>query len=364
MELGGYSAKGPREVNEDSVFFIDFSEVNSFSGKVSAFAMVSDGMGGYQGGDVASDLAVSSAKRYIDQLLEIAQGHWLDFDAAEALREIITNAHEAILATVDERGGKSMGATFVGAFLGQDHAWIGHVGDSRAYLIRNGIATQITEDHSQVGRMLSQGLLTEEEAQKHPARNRIERALGFAEAEAEITETDFHTGDRLVLCSDGVYTVLNRESLAACAQSGNAADASYSMVEAAIKKGTDDNASAVVVANTARDYRGTGTLQSTSTVRMRAISPGNDDFDHVARSGERDRPRTPKRRVQRRRSMRRPKKNKRRLWAILIPIALIILLVGAAIALVMNATNQEGVVSNPVSSQVVSAETDDAQRDR
>lgn len=250
MNLGGYSATGPRETNEDSFYVLDFSDVHGFTGDIAAFVMVSDGMGGYQGGDVASGLAVACAQSYVQQLLQMAEGNLVDLDAAAALMEIAHNAHEAIVAEASGGGNASMGATFVGAFLSPTHAWIGHIGDSRAYLVRDGMAIQLTEDHSRVGRMLSRGIITEEEAQSHPDRNRIERALGFSDGDAEIDEVDLLPGDALLLCSDGVYTVLGADALgAAVSRSSSATTASKRIVRKALSAGTDDNSTAVVAYN-------------------------------------------------------------------------------------------------------------------
>ena len=247
MNLGGYTSAGPRSTNEDSYFFLDFSDVNSFDNGAVAFVMVSDGMGGYQGGDIASGIAVTCARSYLTQLLDMARGNKVELDANAALAEISRNAHEAILAESSKRNNAGMGATFVGAFLSPTHAWIGHVGDSRAYLVRDGEATRLTEDHSQVGWMLSHGIITEEEAQNHPARNRIERALGFSDGEPEIDEIDLQPGDALLLCSDGVYTVVDSSSLGGfVAKATDATTAARSAVKAALSRGTDDNSTAVV----------------------------------------------------------------------------------------------------------------------
>ena len=263
MDAGGYTAAGPREVNEDSFYFADFSRKTPFTNGVVSFLMVSDGMGGYQGGDVASALATSCAERYIAQLIEMANGGTLDLDAAYALGEISQTAHDAIRREMHQRGNASMGATFIAAFASTVHAWIGHVGDSRAYLIHDGKAKRITEDHSQVGRMLSRGLITEEEAQKHPDRNRIERALGFTDAVPEITEVDLCPGDALLLCSDGVYTALNCDDIAECVLSAvDAQAAAVEVVERAFRKGADDNSTVVLALNK-------NPTQAPSTNRMR-----------------------------------------------------------------------------------------------
>ncbi|MBP3893812.1 MAG: serine/threonine-protein phosphatase [Atopobiaceae bacterium] len=248
MNVGGYTATGPRDTNEDNFYFLDFSDVDAFVNGVCAFAMVSDGMGGYQGGDVASGLAVACAKSYLTQLVEMAGSNQVDLDVPAALAEIVQNAHESILAEANTRGNLSMGATFVGVFVSETHAWVGHVGDSRCYLVRDGHCRQLTEDHSHVGHMLSRGVITEKEAQNHPERNRIERALGFNDARPDVSEVDLVPGDALLLCSDGVYTVLDAEKLGACVSGArDASEAARRAVKLSIRRGTDDNSTAVVV---------------------------------------------------------------------------------------------------------------------
>lgn len=247
ISVGACSAAGPREVNEDSFYAVDFSHVGSISHGIIAFTMVSDGMGGYQGGDVASSLAVMCAQDYIASLLDMAANNLVDLDVEAALGEIVGNAHDAIVAEAAARGGATMGATFIAAFLSRNHAWIAHVGDSRAYLVREGEAIQLTQDHSQVGRMLSQGLITEREAQNHPNRNRIERALGFSNARPDFNEVDIYPGDSLVLCSDGVYTVLSSHQIGACVTAAaNAESAAQKLINASLSHHTDDNCTVAV----------------------------------------------------------------------------------------------------------------------
>lgn len=250
MISGGYTATGPRDTNEDNLYFREFVEIRTTVGGITSFVMVSDGMGGYQCGDVASGLAVASAKSYIDQLIEMARGNLIEFDPMEALSEIARNAHDAIVAESASRGGIGMGATFVAAFANPTHAWVAHVGDSRAYLVRAGATTQLTEDHSKVGRLLSHGVITEDEARSHPDRNRIERALGFGDATPDTSELDLQEGDSLVLCSDGVYTEVNSTLLGDCvSKAHDAVSAAEDIVRQAIKRGTDDNSTAVVLMN-------------------------------------------------------------------------------------------------------------------
>jgi len=247
MDLGGSSVPGPRPYNEDNYLLTDLSQHRKRLGGLTAFIMVSDGMGGHASGDVASKLAVETATSYLKDLIALAEESDLEVDAPQALREISEESHDAIVTAAGENGGGSMGATFIAALVARDRAWIGHVGDSRAYLISGGKARQLTVDHSQVGRLIAEGVLTEEQAQHHPSRNVIDRALGFKGASAEITEVRLHPGDAIVLCSDGVSTALSGDDMAAIMTGQrDAMHAADALVNDAILAGGDDNATAVV----------------------------------------------------------------------------------------------------------------------
>ncbi|MDO4538112.1 MAG: protein phosphatase 2C domain-containing protein [Coriobacteriales bacterium] len=353
MIVGGYTATGPREVNEDNYYIKDFSGINSFSNGVKAFVMVSDGMGGYQGGDVASGLAVACAKSYLDQLLDLARDNQLDLDAPAALREITANAHEAIVAESQTIGNTVMGATFVGAFVSDTHAWIGHVGDSRAYLIRAGEATQLTEDHSHVGRMLSRGVITEEEAQNHPDRNKIERALGFTAGDCDINEVDLLQDDSLLLCSDGVYTTMRANELAQCVNgSANAMAIAEKAVKLALNKGTDDNSTAVVLLNCdeaprqKKRRRRQRTLAGTEATMVReAVVDTQQDTQSRPVDNPYIKPYV-------RRSQRRGPGNRMNLKHILIPVICAALLVGVSVFLGLRACSDQSTMVPPSASSI------------
>jgi protein phosphatase len=248
MKLAGATTAGPRPINEDSYYVLDFSNVRSLSNGITVFIMVADGMGGHEGGDIASRIAAQAAERYLGNLLEMAKTNEVELDVPAAFNEIVANANEAILAEMKARDKISMGTTFVGAFLSPAKAWIAHVGDSRAYLIHDGNAVQLTVDHSVVGRMLHDGLITEKQAQEHPRRNAIERALGMTFDDPEITEVSLVSGDSLMLCSDGVSTVLSNSSIANCFANGsNPENIANSIISKALRKGTDDNATVAIV---------------------------------------------------------------------------------------------------------------------
>jgi len=247
MDFGGASVSGPRPYNEDAYLTIDLSPYARALGGVTGFLIVSDGMGGHQSGDIASRVAVETAKSYVEDLIMMARESHLDLDAAQALREIASEANEAVLNKAASLGGSSMGATFIAAFVSRGKAWIGHVGDSRAYLLGPGGGRQLTVDHSQVGRMIAEGVLTEEQAQSHPNRNVIERALGFSGAEAEITEVELSLGDALVLNSDGMSTVLTGADMRLIAAAApSAKQAAERLCAEAVTAGTDDNTTAVL----------------------------------------------------------------------------------------------------------------------
>ncbi len=247
MDFGGSSVSGPRPYNEDNYLILDLSEHKRALSGLTAFILISDGMGGHQSGDVASRVAVEAADAYMRDLIGMAQQSHIKLDVAQALREIADEAHQAVLRAAEENGASSMGATFVAAFMSGRKAWVGHVGDSRAYLLHDGAATQVTIDHSQVGRMIAEGILTEEQAQHHPQRNVIERALGFEGSSAEINEVEIRSGDAVVLCSDGLSTVLSAPDIAQIAVSSDSAEAAARQLTAeAITAGTDDNTTVVL----------------------------------------------------------------------------------------------------------------------
>ena len=268
MTLGGSSLSGPRPYNEDNYLLTDLSDYGHQLGGLVAFMMVSDGMGGHSSGDVASRVAVETTESYLRDLLDMAATSDVDLDVPQALREMSEESHAAIVAAAAEQGAASMGATFVAAVMSDTHAWVGHVGDSRAYLLSGGQARQLTIDHSQVGRLIAEGVLTEEQAQHHPQRNVIERALGFTGATADVSEVDLHKGDALVLCSDGVSTVLTGEDMVAiAARATDPAKAAAALTDEAVRAGTDDNATVVVWSGDWEAFRAASSSGATSRGR-------------------------------------------------------------------------------------------------
>ena len=195
------SATGPtRSSNEDSA--ITFYPYDSYH---TVFAMVADGMGGHNAGEIASSMACQSAKRLLRDT-----GKKL---SSELLAEVLKKANEEIYsASLHNPDYTGMGTTAVMLAIDQDKLYHAHVGDSRLYRLRQHTLQQLTSDHTLVNQMLQNGEITPQQAEGHSMKNVITRALGTADTvEPEISKNsiDVLPGDRFLLCSDGLYDVLS-----------------------------------------------------------------------------------------------------------------------------------------------------------
>lgn len=195
---------------------------------------VADGMGGHVGGEIASRTAIETAT---------------SVGGAAAIRVQAAN-----LAVLDEAGQRprlaGMGTTLTLAIISADGSVeLGHVGDSRAYLRRNGDLEMITEDHSYIAEMMAAGRLTPEEAEVHPYRSVVTRAIGLEPSvEVDTLEIDLEAGDRLLLCSDGLTGMLDDATIEEIlGRHADPEDAAAALVEAANEQGGEDNITVVVV---------------------------------------------------------------------------------------------------------------------
>jgi protein phosphatase len=227
--------------NQDSVgvfsdYCLDDTRV-AVNGRLYA---VADGMGGAAGGQHASRVAVEALMRTFYSAAALNTG-------AQLLRAIqAANAAVYELAQ-SEPALDGMGTTIVAVVLHNDTALIANVGDSRAYVVRNGAAQQWSTDHSLVGEHVRHGALTPEQAAHHPQRNIILRNLGYGpHAQPDITSTVLQNGDALVLCSDGVWGVLPDAEIARLVAQHNG-QAAYALVAAANAAGGPDNIGVIVV---------------------------------------------------------------------------------------------------------------------
>jgi protein phosphatase len=201
---------------------------------------VADGMGGAQAGEVASRLTAAAFREYHE-----ADGLPPD----ERLQAIIQEANRRIYERAHADSGFSgMGTTVTAALLLGGRVTIGHVGDSRAYRIRDGALEQLTDDHSLVGDLMRSGRLTPEEADAHPQRSVITRALGTdPEVDVDTVTVDVRPGDLFLLCSDGLTTMVGDEDiLGILAAAPTLDDAARELVRAANTGGGEDNVTVVL----------------------------------------------------------------------------------------------------------------------
>jgi protein phosphatase len=202
--------------------------------------MVADGMGGAQAGEIASRMTTE----------EFAHARLVPPRGEDTLREVIVAAN----AKIHQRASSDstvagMGTTVAAALVGDDgRIAFAHVGDSRAYLLRDGELQRLTEDHSLVGELVRQGELTEAEAEHHPQRSVITRALG-AEANVRVDTftVDSEPGDVVLLCSDGLTTMVDEATIGRLLYANSdAAEAAAELVRAALAAGGEDNVTVVV----------------------------------------------------------------------------------------------------------------------
>ena len=201
---------------------------------------VADGMGGAQAGEVASRLAAAAFREY-READELVPEERVAAIIKEANRRIYDRAR-----TDSEVSG--MGTTVTAALLGDGRVVIGHVGDSRAYRIRDGRLEQLTEDHSLVADLMRSGRLTPEEAEGHPQRSVITRALGTdPDVDVDTLVVEAEAGDLFLLCSDGLTTMVPDDEILRIVHESSSLDrAARSLVKAANKRGGEDNVTVVL----------------------------------------------------------------------------------------------------------------------
>ena len=211
---------------------------------------VADGMGGAQAGEVASSLAAATLSGALGGNDRVAAA-----DAEQIVRRLISEANTLVheRATNDATA-SGMGTTMTVAIAGSDDiVTIGHVGDSRAYLLRDGSLEQITDDHSLVAELVRRGELSPAEAEVHPQRSVITRALGTdPEVEIDVFSIKGQNGDVFLLCSDGLSTMVDAEAMGRILERnrGNLEAATHELIKTANDAGGDDNITAVLFALT------------------------------------------------------------------------------------------------------------------
>jgi PPM family protein phosphatase len=205
-------------------------------------AVVADGMGGHNAGEVASALAIEVMEAAFPKLLT---------HPAQRLQQAMTAANERIYTESDQNAERNgMGTTCTALLVQDNQAYSAHVGDSRLYLLRNGEMYLVTEDHSQVFEMVKAGVLTLHEARHHPDKNVITRALGrqpHVEVAIWPQPMPVQAGDAFLLCSDGLCDVLEDEEINSVASAHTAADACEELVRLAKSRNAPDNITVAIV---------------------------------------------------------------------------------------------------------------------
>lgn len=228
-----------RDHNEDSggIFFNDANQL---------LAIIADGMGGHQAGDVASELAVNTIKEYWHTSEKIKTP-----DKAENwILKAINKANEIIYKrALDNEDLLGMGTTVVLAICSEDFLTIGHIGDSRCYVYNENGFKQLTEDHSLVNELVRTGQISTEDAAYHPRKNVVLKALGTEEeVSADIQSLVWEQGNRLLLCSDGLTDKVSNEELFEYIQSNDdLRSVGEEMIQLANERGGEDNISLIII---------------------------------------------------------------------------------------------------------------------
>jgi protein phosphatase len=227
-----------RPVNEDYYAYAE-PESDELFRRRGRLMVVADGMGGHKGGQVASGLAVQAVR---DAFLNGGDST----DLEELLIRGFSQAQRAILEHAAENPELSgMGTTCTAAIFHQGRLSYGHIGDSRLYLVRQGHATQITDDHSLVNKLLKSGAITEEQAAVHEEKNVLTAALGMRSSEiaADFSQAPIplQPGDGLVLASDGLHGLVNPDEIREAVEKESAYDACRTLVDLAKLRGGHDN---------------------------------------------------------------------------------------------------------------------------
>ncbi len=225
-----------RKINEDSM--------KVFTSDEYSYAIVADGMGGHRAGEVASAMAVDVITSYIAEHMEPE----LDkFQTMEVMRQAFLAANSAIYEYSCENDSvMGMGTTTTMCMVRDGSVIYAHVGDSRAYMIGDGII-QITRDHSFVQELVKLGQITPEEAKRHPRRNYITRAMGVEAFVKVDTGVKPYNGEKLLLCSDGLFGEIDDSELFDAVRNSFAETAVNTLIELAKERGGSDNITAIVM---------------------------------------------------------------------------------------------------------------------
>ncbi len=203
-----------------------------------AVLAVADGMGGHSAGEVASQISLDA---FVDALSKTSS------PSEQSLREAVEVANKRVYSTSFLGNLRGMGTTLVAVLMVGGVLYICNVGDSRAYLLRDGVLRQLTRDHSWVADMVAKGFLTSEQASVHPRRNVLTRALGVDEfVQVDATRIVLRQGDRILFCSDGLHGLVHDSAITSILVRRSLRRAASELVRSAKCAGGDDNITVIV----------------------------------------------------------------------------------------------------------------------
>lgn len=230
-----------RDVNED------FYYIASKDDEIKLY-ILADGMGGYNGGEIASKLATASVKNYIETNFP-----QIEKDKEGILKLIGSSIEYANMIVYDKAKEnaelENMGTTLEVCLIYNNKAFIGHIGDSRIYRIRQEFMRKLTTDHSYVEQLVKDGTITKEEAENHPKKNMLMKALGCTPyVEPDLMVKGFLKGDTLLMCSDGLTNMVKEEEIYECVRE-NIETSCDKLVQRANEMGGYDNITVLVIQN-------------------------------------------------------------------------------------------------------------------
>ena len=235
VDVCGLTHRGKvRKQNEDAYFLS--------GGTYPVVALIADGMGGHSGGRLASSMAVN----YMANQLSKIDLNQLTY---KELKQLLEDTSRVVWKeSLSDKVLENMGTTMTAAIILENRVIIGNIGDSRAYMMRAETLDQITTDHSYVQYLVEKGILMQDEAETHPYKNIITRAIGMETVSADVFVTAFQSGNVLLLCTDGVSNFISKKELEEIIRTSDTAKQMvFKMKSMTLERGASDNFTAVIV---------------------------------------------------------------------------------------------------------------------
>jgi len=260
VRAAGLSDVGRTRAHNEDSFSVDEEH---------GFFLVADGMGGHGNGEVASSLTIEAASGFLRQIestdSEEPSQSTPGISISRTLRSAIEAGHDRVVrAVAEDEALTGMGTTVVGLMLGSQSVSVAHVGDSRAYLLRDADLHLVTEDHTWVNEQVRAGYLSQDQARSHPLKSVVTRAIGGEhDVDVEVQEIEVEPGDLFLLCSDGLTTMLSDDEIRTHLMTDeNLEDRCAALVQHANDRGGVDNITVILL--DIESVGGTGSQQAST----------------------------------------------------------------------------------------------------